>query len=361
MMKIFKNFRQYFVVSAMSLTLLLSGCGSTDNTAGGADDGNGSSSAPTESVTLSVSHFLPPAHFLHAEVIEPFTEEISELTDGRIQFDIFAAGALGSPEAQYDMAESGVADITISLQGYTPGKFPLSSVTELPFIALSAEMGTNILWELYQSFPELQEEYNQTKLLALFANDAEHIMTTNQPIHSIDDINGLRLRTASNSENNTVEAWGGSPSFMPMSDVYDAAQRGVIDGMIAPLSTIQSFSLADVTGNIIEPPFSITHFFMTMNKQAWNNLSAEDQAIFEEVSEKYRVKAAQRYDEAGRNGKQIALDNNVEVITLPEDEWLKFRDALQPLHEKWVNDMENRGLPGKAVYDEATRLSESYQ
>ncbi len=356
-MKKFFQFKSYLlVITLVTMLTVLAACGNTDDTTGTPNEENNRVS----STTLSVSHFLPPAHFLHAEVIEPFTEKVTELTDGRIKFEIFPAGALGSPEGQYDMAESGIADISISLQGYTPGKFPLSTVTELPFMALSAEMGTEILLELYENFPELQKEYEQTKLLALFANDAEHILTTNKGIHSLEDLSGLRIRTASNSENNTVNAWGASPNFMPMGDVYDAAQRGVIDGMIAPLSTIQSFSLADVTGYIIEPPFSITHFFMTMNKTAWNNLSPEDQEILEEVSREFSIKAAQRYDLAGQNGKQIALDNGVEVITLSDSEVSRFREVLEPLHEAWINGMENNGLPGQEIYNEALRLSESF-
>ena len=352
-------------IFVLTFLLVLSACSAGEDTPASqagevSNDASSSSNGSGEAVTLSIAHFVPPAHHLHEDIVVPFSEEIEELTEGRVTFEHYPASALVALEAHYDMAVSGVADITISLQSYTPGKFPLSSVTELPFIGSSAVMGAEILWQLYQTFPEIQQEYEETKVLGLFANDAEYILTAKKPIEKLEDLKGLRIRTATTSENNTMEAWGASPSFMPMPDVYDALQRGVIDGAVAPLSTIESFGLADVVDYIIEGPFSVTNFFMVMNKEAWNKLSAEDREIVEQVAEKYRVLAAERYDKAGNDGRTVGIENGVEVITLADSEMERMRDSLKDFYQEWIDEMEAKGLPGEEIFNEALRLSQSY-
>lgn len=317
--------------------------------------------ASANRVTLRVAHFLPPMHFYHADVLQSFISEVEELTEGRVTFQVFPASALGSPESHYDMAATGVADITISLQSYTPGKFPLSSVVELPFISDSAMMGTEILHELYHMFPEIQREYAQTKVLWLFQNDAEYVLTAKRPVDSLDDMRGLRIRTASDITSAAVRAWGGTPMFMPMPDVYDAAQRGVIDGATGPLSVMESFRLGDVLRHVTEGPFTITNFFVVMNKQAWERLSPRNQAVIEELQEKYRKLSAAKYDEAGERGRRVAEQAGVQFHKLSDAERERFHQALEGTYREWINEMNRLGLPGEAVLREAQRLSQEYR
>ena len=48
-------------------------------------------------------------------------------------------------------------------------------------------------------------------------------------------------------------------------------------------------------------------------------------------------------------------------IDLTPEEMNQWRDVFKPFHEKWIKDMEARGLPGKKVYDEAKRLAQKYK
>ncbi len=344
------------VVCLLILTLVgLTACGGSKEATNG-DGGTGGGS-----VTLKLAHFLPPMHFYNTVVVDAFVEEVEELTEGRVKFDVYAAASLGDAENHYDMAATGVADIAISLQSYTEGKFPLSSVVELPFISQSAEMGTEILYELYNKFPELQEEYADTKVLWLFQNDAEYVLTTDKAVNTLEEMNGLRIRVASDMTRKAVDNWGGSPMFMPMPDVYDSAQRGVIDGATGPLSAIESFRLADVIHNITEGPFTITNFFAVMNKNAWNKLSPEDQEIIEGITEKYRKLSAQEYDKAGERGRQIAEEAGTQFNKLTDAEQKKFEEALADTYQEWVDNANKRGLPGDEILEEARRLSQEYR
>jgi TRAP-type C4-dicarboxylate transport system substrate-binding protein len=47
-------------------------------------------------------------------------------------------------------------------------------------------------------------------------------------------------------------------------------------------------------------------------------------------------------------------------IELTQEETDKWRTAVKPVHEKWVEDMEKKGLPGRRVFEEAKKLSKKY-
>ncbi len=314
-----------------------------------------------EIITLKIAHFMPQQHFFHTNIIEPFIEEVEILTEGRIIFNVRPFSTLASPDALYDMAATGIADITISLQGYTPWKFPVSSVVELPFICDSSEMGTEILYELYNKFPEIQEEYKDTKVLWLFQNDPEYLMMVDEEIHSLDDLNELKMRTGTGVTYEAVHAWGGLPILMPINDVYSAVRSRAIDGATGPLSVLESFGLSDVFNIYIGGPFTIANFFVVMNKSTWEKLSPQDQEIFESLAEKYRKLTSVEFDKAGKRALENAIGNGATYIQLSEDEQKRFEDSLSDVYQDWVDLVKKKGIPGEEILEEVRRLSSEYK
>src|SRR5699024_5547611 len=323
---------------------------------GDADDTKASGS----SATLKISHFTSPEHGYHKDVFEPFAEEVAELTDGRVTAEVYPGAALGDPTAQYEMTTTGVADVSYAIQAYNPGKFPLTSVADLPFIAETPEKATSLISDLYESFPEIQEEYDDNKLLWLFGIDSDQILTIDKPINSLEDLKGLKISTPSPASNKVVEAWGATPVFMPMNEVYEAMQKGVVDGRMGPYSAVANFKLNEVTGYITEGDFYTTNFVISMNKSVWEELGEEDQEAITSIIEKYQDLSAEVYAYDAQRGKDLAEETGIEVNKLSEEDKQEFKDALDPLHDEWVDEMEGDGLPGKEVHEEALRLSEEY-
>lgn len=349
----FKSYLSYILLSL--LLLILVGC-SQDTT-----KDNNKAETNSEPIELTISHFVSPKHGQHTDVFEPFAEEVKSLTDGRVTVNIFPGAALGAATAHYDLATNGVADITYAIQGYTPGKFPLSSVVELPFVARNAQEGTSILWDLYEKFPEIQDEYNQNKVLWLFGIDNDQILTSKKEIKSVEDLKGLKISTPSSASNEVVEAWGAIPVFMPMNEVYEAMQKGVIDGRLGPYSAVSNFKLNEVTKYITEANFYTTIFAVTMNKNSWNKLSEADQKSIDSLLDKYRQKAADIYDRDAEIGKKDAEGSGVKINALSTEEEESFRKPLESIHKKWLSDMKKEGLPAQEIYDEAIKLSEEFK
>jgi len=316
---------------------------------------------PAGPVELKLSHFMSEKHPQH-KVMAAWAEEVATATEGRVMITIYSGGALGKPPEQYDSAVTGVTDIAFGLHGYTAGKFPLTSVLELPFMATSAAAGSSVLWELYEKFPEIAAEHPGVKVLWLWAHDTGQVMTVKKPIRTIDDLKGMKLRIPTASQKPVIEAWGATPVGMPISQLYDSLQKGVVDGSIVPYSAVKSFNLHDVVKYITVGNFYVATFFVVMNHDSWNKLSAKDQKIIEGlIGSRMSQTAGTAYDKGATAGLKTAQEAGLEIYTLPAGELAKWKQALAGIHQKWVANMEAKGLPGKKVYDEAVKLAEKYK
>ena len=94
--------------------------------------------ATAQEIKLKLSHFAPTAHNHHANIIVPWVEEVKKRTNGRVEITVFPGASLCKPTQQYDCAKSGIADLAWGVTGWTPGRFPMTSVIELPFLVRTA-------------------------------------------------------------------------------------------------------------------------------------------------------------------------------------------------------------------------------
>ncbi|WP_203555287.1 TRAP transporter substrate-binding protein [Bacillus sp. B15-48] len=303
------------------------------------------------------SHHLPGSHPFQTEVLEVLFADLEEQTDGRISSDIYPAASLGAPGSQYDMAVTGEVDIAVSVHGHTPGRFPLVSVIELPFFATSAENGSEILYTLYDEFPEFQDEHGDTYPLTIFTAEPAQIFTAKDPIESPEDLRGKRVRSPSPLANQMLEELGASPVSIPMGDVFDALQKGVIDAAIAPYEVLHSFNLSEVVNYVTVVDLSATPFYFTMNQGTYDSLSNEDKELLNRFSGlELAKKSGQAFDVSGEVGVQKAQEEGIEFIELSDEAKGAWLSALAPITQAWIDDMEAAGYPAQQIYDRAAEI-----
>lgn len=347
------------------LGCLVAACGGQE-TAGepSAEQGGGSAEEETpttetsyEPITLTVASVWPGPHGQNVNVVEPLLEEIERVTEGRVKGELYYADALGKTTENYDMAVTGVADFALGLHGYTPGVFHLTGVIELPLISESAEHGSKIYRGLLDAFPEeFAEEHPGTKIAYLFQGDGSHIITVDAPVHKPEDLKGLRLRTPSPAANKVLERFGAIPVSLPMGELYEAMQKGVVDGALAPASAFVNFQLNDVAKYITIANFYGSSFFAVMHEPTWDQISPEDQATLEEVFREYGFLAGKVYDEYAEKGLKDAEEKGLEIYQIPPEEFDEWEAIIEPVIEEWIEEMEAMGKPGREVYEEAIRL-----
>jgi TRAP-type C4-dicarboxylate transport system substrate-binding protein len=316
--------------------------------------------AAAQEIKLKLSHFLPPTHNHHVNVIIPWVEEVKRRSNGKVEITVFPGASLCKPPQQYDCAKSGIADLAWGVTGWTPGRFPLTSVIELPFMHRTAAVGSQILADLWE--PYLQREYDDVHVLYLNVHPAGHVHTHSKPIRVLDDFKGMKIRTPTAVVGDLLDALGATKVGMPATEIYQNMSTKVIDGFGMPFEALPPFRLHEVSKYHTEVGMYTTAFAMFMNKAKYAALPAEVRQILDDTTSRtfYWKQVGASWDQAEVTGRQAVVDRRNEIYTLPTEERRRWHEAVKRLDDKWAADLEARGLPGRALLREARALSAKY-
>jgi TRAP-type transport system periplasmic protein len=320
---------------------------------------NSSFAQSTKPIELKFSTFLSMQHQCQVNVYAPFAKELEERSKGRVKVSFFPSEALGKAKDHYDLAVRGIADIAMFVPGYTPGRFPLSSVFELPINIPSGEMASRACWELFEKY--FKQEYQGVKVLQLYVFDPNQINTTKKPVKTFADLKGLRLRASGPVPQAVLRAWGVSPLTIPVPDLYDSMQKGMADGAFLNFSGVEDFKLGDLFKyRTVAHPMSILGGIV-MNPDSFNKLPADVQKIIDEITGlKISVKQGAVCDNTAKMGLEAARKAGVQIYDLPAAERAIWMEKVKPVNDAWIADTEKKGLPGKKVFEEAVSLVQKY-
>ena len=298
-----------------------------------------------QSEELKLAHFASINYHLHKEMFVPLSEQMAEATGGNTTIRIYPGGELGAgPAKQYDRAVDGVADIVYALPGYTASQFKKTLLVELPGIVQPGANKTEALW---QNIDMLDREFRRTKLLGLWTAGNATLLMADKKIETLDDLKGLTIRVPSKNTGRLVEAWGATAVSMPITQVYTSMETGVVDGTLVDTSVLTSFKLGEVTKYITKGMNATNSvFMMVMNRDSWEGLDADTQAILTELtgaamSEGGRITMTSASDRALE--KWLA-DGGGELIELSPEAAAEFNAASATLAEAVIAELDDDGL-----------------
>jgi len=310
-----------------------------------------------KTIELKFAHGFSPKHTMQVKVFEPWAEKITKLTNGKVKFTMFPGGALGKMPDHYSLVESGLADIVYILHDYTPGRFPMTTVFELPFMIPNATKCSEAMWKTYEKFPAFQKEYAKVKPLSLFAHPPGHFHTTKSPIRTLEDFKGMKIRTASPSVTQALKIFGSAPVNMPITETYTALERGVVDGTVVPFEGVVIFKLNELLKYTMPADFYTVTMAFLMNKRKWDSLPDDVKKIMEEHSGlPLSIECGRVYDMVENPMKEKCLESGMEIVEFSPEVKAKLQEVTMPIRKDWVQEMESKGLPGQEVLDSAVQL-----
>lgn len=297
----------------------------------------GNASAET---TLKVSHYLPPVHGIHTDFIVPWTEQVTECTNGEVKFQVYPGGTqLGNVAKQQEQVVAGVVDIAHGLHGIPRGRFPRTSLIELPFMTRDAGAASETLWEMYPEY--LAPEYRGLKVLALHAHNGGLIHTSGKKVATMEDMQGLRLRTPSPAVSQMLTALGATPQGLPPGEVYENIQKNVIDGTVFPWDPVKSFGLNEVLSHHLEAGAYTVPFFFVMNQRKFDAMPENVQRCIDEASGSTLVaKFGDWWDTWDAAGRKEAEEAGHVITELSESERERWHETLQPVTEAYLDEAE---------------------
>jgi TRAP-type C4-dicarboxylate transport system substrate-binding protein len=308
-----------------------------------------------DTISIKISSPWPPKHPQHTMVVEPWIQKITEATGGRVKMNLFPGEALGKAKDQYEMAVKGICDIALTVPTYTPGRFQLTSVFWLPFIPTTAEDTSVAVWKIYEKY--LQGEYKDVKVLWHYVHAPGQIFTRKKPVKSLGDLKGMKIRAGNPYVQKSLKILGASPVSIPVPEVYNALDRGVVDGTTMPFEGIWVFKQHEVVEYATICNLYTMSFAIVMNKQKWESLPADIKKVIDEnIGLKMSRKAGIVYDKGEAALKNKVLEYGIKANDLAPADLAKWKEEGKIIRAGWAKEMESKGLPGNAVLKETESL-----
>ncbi|MGH6886953.1 MAG: TRAP transporter substrate-binding protein, partial [Geminicoccales bacterium] len=267
------------------------------------------------------------------------------------------------PPQLYDQARDGVVDIVWTLPGYTPGRFPVSSVFELPFMVDNAEATSQATQEFAEKY--LAEEFGDVHLLMLHAHARGTLHLKGKPVTRMEDLVGAKIRAPNKAIADALAALGASPVFMPVTQVAEALSRSVIDGAALPFEITRPLKIHELVDSHTEIPGAhgiyTALFILAMNKASYESLPPDLQKVIDDTTGLAMAKEVGRmWDEAETLGRQAAVDNGNTFNQLTPEEAKRWQRVTQPVVDGWVADMNAQGKDGEKLLAAARGLIAKY-
>lgn len=294
--------------------------------------------APVAADELSFANFTPPFHTINASVIEMLNAELTGATGGALTVRGYHGGELGAgPVEQYVRVLQGVADMGWGLPGYTSSQFQKTMIVELPN-AIPLDMpGYEALWRAYDE--HLAGEFPGTVPVALWTSEPNVFIMKEKVIRTPADLAGLKIRVAGATAAEVASALGATPVQMPINEVYNALQTGLIDGVITGSSTLNDFKLDEVANSYtFGANLGRLSFYTVMNQARYEALPDDQKAALDAVS---RIPVSQSAETAWNGTADAGVaeartkSENTFVDLTPEEAQV-FADAVAGVVDAYV-------------------------
>ena len=276
-------------------------------------------SAMAQQVTLRLHQFLPPQATIPAKAIIPWAQKVEKESGGKIKVQMFHAMQMGGSPAQlFDQAKDGVADITWTVLGYTPGRFVKTEVFEIPFIAPSGpnagEITSKAVWEYVDKYAG--DEFKDVKLIAVHAH-GPGVFHTKQAVTGLETLRGMKIRGGTRIVNNMLVKLGATPVGMPVPAVTEALSKGVIDGATTTWEVSPSLKVTELVKNHTsfagDKGLYNMAFAFSMNKATYDKLPPDLKKVIDNNS---GLEAAAMFgramDEGDKAGRDIAAKAGIQ-------------------------------------------------
>ncbi len=312
--------------------------------------------AQGKTYNLNYSIFFPASHGQCQDGMN-WAKEIEKRTNGQVKITVFPGGTLTSADQCYDGVAKGISDLGMSCFAYTRGRFPVMEALDLPLGYPDGVVATKVANTFYQKIKP--KELDDVKVLYIHAH-GPGLLHTQKPVASLEDLKKMKIRSTGLSAK-VVEALGGVAVAMPQGSTYESLQKGVVEGTFGPMEVLKGWRQAEVIKHTTDCAAVgyTTSMFVVMNLNKWNELPKEIQQVMTDVSNEWIGIHGKTWNEADSNGRKYTLERGNNIIDLSKEENMKWKTAVKPIIDEYIQNMEKQGLPGKQYVSELMTLIQS--
>lgn len=340
--------------AAVSAALLLAACGGATGQAG-----------EGETINLKFASYNVPTA-AESVTSKAWAKEVEEATDGQVSIEFFYQEALLSGAETLPGVADGRADMGYIAGAYYPAELPLSNIAGIPFLTENAEAQGRTFRDLYENNEALRQEWeSQGVHVVTWAPVPPNIVAMKEPADGLDDLKGQKIR-GYGYVSEALDIAGASAVGISQSEVYEALQRGVLDGTSgASLDIAADRDYQEVAPHFMDVNFG--NYAVTaniINKATWDGLPEDVRDAIVEVSDSYMDDYLANLAELEVAACDELLEAGGDVTILEESETDSWRQEAGPaIQEIWAEDVKasKPDVDTDAFFEAYTSTLEEYE
>ena len=260
---------------------------------------------------------------------QKFAELVGQKTQSRVKVQIFASSTLHGWSEGVDAVLGGVADIS-----WMPADKRLTCYRVTSLYPTLVNLEKQI--ELDAKYANLiRPEAEKVGLVPLINSNYSYDQEwwVKGPATDISKLEGKLVRSIGPLVSMMIESWGGKPVFIAPKEVYQSAERGVVDGINMGVATYSSWKLWDVMPHMINGSLFYGNIIYMINKKKFDSLTPADQKAVMAAANESEVWLKPRYEEwVNEQVGHAVMKGGGSAVSLP----LKQRQALvNAAQQKW--------------------------
>ena len=331
----------FSIILLFSTVFLSAGCSDQETS------GSGTVAAGTEANKTFIWKLVTtwPANFpVFQEGVERFAEDVSTMSNGRLDIKVYAGGQLVPPLGVFDAVTQGSVEMGHGGAYYWAGKVPAAQfMSTVPFGMTAGGVnawfyagdGIKLWHEIYQPF--------NLKAFPMGNTSAQMGGWFNKKIESVDDLKGLKMRIPGLGGKVLARA-GGNPVLMAAGEIYTALERNTIDATewVGPFHDLR-LGLQRAAKYYYFPgwhePGSALE--LLINQAAWDSLSPDLQKIIEMSAAANNIWMHAEFDVRNQEALQVLKEKhgNIEIVEFPKEVIAEFkRLTAEVLEEEAAKD-----------------------
>jgi len=286
---------------------------------------------------------------IYATAFKSFIEENS-----RHKIKIYPVGSLGEETDMLEQTRAGILQFLGQSTGYMGGTIPEMDLFTLPYVMPTDTKQLDYFFKnskvINEMLPEIFRKHG-LELLSIFP-EGEMAVTTFEPFHSPEDLNGRKMRVMPGSPIlvETYKAFGASPVPMSWGDLIGALKTKMVDGQENPTVWIEAYGLDDLTKVLTYTGHGHFNASASANLKFFDGLSKRDKKLVRAAAahaHEVILSEAQKLDAYGL-GRIVRTNPSYKIVTLTESERAPFKAAAEEVQASFAS----KSASNKKVLDQ---------
>jgi TRAP-type C4-dicarboxylate transport system substrate-binding protein len=264
------------------------------------------------------------------KLYEEWAHAVEKRTEGRVKFEFTSLPELGLGGAEtIRVLKTGVVDVTETYGGYVAGEIPILEILEIPGIFPDPETAKQAILAWKPHEVKILEQKANAVLLAMAVYPDQAIFSK-KPVRTLEDFKGLKTRVHSVALSDLVAGLGGEPLTVAFAEVYTALERGTLDAAISGTKPGYGLRWYEVSKYLVGPISMRPHVALAINRQAWNRLPKDLQAVMKEEAESIvEAKSFVAIEEWNKEGVEKNVEKGMEHLPFSPEVQAAIKEVLR--------------------------------